>query len=329
MIVVLGNTNDDEGNLSVIAINRCDKAIELWRQDTTKHIITTGAFGAHFNNTTISHSAYLKQYLIDKGVTLDRILPNIVSATTSQDIFGLRKKLLEMKVQSLTIVTSDFHYGRVKFYCDLILHDIKELLHGKKHFEIAAAISTVTKEEKAALIAYEQKRMGEIVADFPKDVYNNATAEHKHYDTVSNWMITGQFTTFALGYKFIKDAFKPGIVAGDWEKLLCVIAVFLAVTLFWLLYNRSSQTARAARKTMRTIETCYTQFGFSLMYSTGTLKDQYFTFKTILRCLYLLICVLLLDELNTNFAVVLAAAAIMYLIISYIRHQQKTSKTNK
>jgi uncharacterized SAM-binding protein YcdF (DUF218 family) len=312
MIVVLGNTNDENGNLSAIAISRCDKAIELWNRDKNQQLITTGTFGSHFNSTTTSHSEYLKQYLVNNGITTHNILPNINSVNTYQDILGLRELLSKKKKQPVTIITSDFHYDRVRFNCNLILHDII-------NYEIIGVPAPVSSEVKAELLEYEKLRMAAI-QKFPTTVYENASAEQKHYDNVSNWMITGELTTFALGYKFITDTFKTGVLFEWWQKLFFVLIVFLGVTLFWMLYIRAAQTARTARQTLRNIERCYSQFGFSLFYATGRLKNYFFTFKRILECIYLAITVLLVYQINAISAGILAACIILYLVVKYIIH---------
>ena len=297
MIVILGNTNDEQGRLSAIAVSRCKKAIAIWHEDSGQEIITTGTFGGHFNITQTSHSDLLKAYLLQEGVSADKILENINSSNTFQDIVGLREILGKKKPAQVNIVTSDFHYGRVKFYCDLILHDLEKLLPENFYFKIIATPLPDVVTNRAELEAQEQDSMANIMK-FPSEVYQNAASEQKHYDTVSNWMITGQLAAFSLGFKYISDKFTNTAYTFDTEKIIAVLGVFFVITVFWALYNRAANNARTARLTLRNIERCYRQFGFSLFYATSGLKDKHFTFKRILEYLYVIISAVLLSQLT-------------------------------
>ncbi|MBK0377900.1 YdcF family protein [Mucilaginibacter segetis] len=333
MIVILGNTNDDKGLLSLIAKSRCDTAIALWNIDKTREIVTTGTFGGHFNSTLTKHSEHLKKYLNDNGIPVKNTRISVNSSNTFQDIAGLRDIIRQHRPALIDIITSDFHYGRVKFYCDLILFDKEEIFPYLKEFNIISTTAPVSAAEKKALVDHEKSRMAEIM-DFPTEAYTNASAEQKHYDTVSIAMITGQFTAFALGFKFIRETFSQSAVH-QWhsvpffqkifnlnlfydktifDKLFYIVPLILLLTLFWELYKRAAATARSARRTLRNIERCYSQFGFSLYYSSGHLKDRFFTFKRMLECVYVLMCIMLISEAGL---VLSAISFIMYMLFMF------------
>ena len=63
VIIVLGAPNDSEGNLSAIAIERCQQALIEYAQNPGAKILPTGGWGEHFNTTDKPHSHYLRQYL--------------------------------------------------------------------------------------------------------------------------------------------------------------------------------------------------------------------------------------------------------------------------
>ncbi len=318
MIVILGNTNDEHGSLSAIAISRCQKAVAIWNEDENQEIITTGTFGGHFNTTQTSHSDLLKAYLLQQGVPADRILKNINSANTFQDIVGLREVLSKKNPAHVNIITSDFHYGRVKFYCDLILHDLERLLPENYTFIITATPLPDIVTNRGELEAAERGNMAHI-SKFPSEVYENASSEQKHYDTVSNWMITGQLAAFSLGFKYITDNFTTTTYNFTSEKIIAVLGVFFVITIFWALYNRAANNARTARLTLRNIERCYRQFGFSLFYAASNLKDKHFTFKRILEYLYLILSAVLLFQVTIY-------APIAFLIIYILIFLKKTNR---
>jgi len=114
-IVVLGSPNDSEGNLSIIAIERCQQALTEYSQNPDAYILPTGGWGEHFNTTDKPHGHYLRQYLTAHGVPERRILECAESKNTVQDA-ALAKPIVERhRITELIIVTSDFHVPRAQF----------------------------------------------------------------------------------------------------------------------------------------------------------------------------------------------------------------------
>jgi uncharacterized SAM-binding protein YcdF (DUF218 family) len=54
LIVLFGNENDEDGNLSAIALERCTRAAQLAKQYPEGFILPTGAFG-DFNRSAWPH----------------------------------------------------------------------------------------------------------------------------------------------------------------------------------------------------------------------------------------------------------------------------------
>lgn len=73
IIIVLGSPNDIKGNLSSIAIERCNKAYEEYTQHNDYMILLTGGYGEHFNKTDKPHAFYSSQYLTGKGIPKDKL----------------------------------------------------------------------------------------------------------------------------------------------------------------------------------------------------------------------------------------------------------------
>jgi len=114
-IVVLGSPNDSEGNLSTIAIERCQQALTEYAQNPGAKILPTGGWGEQFNTTNKPHGHYLRQYLTAHGVPEGDILECAESANTIQDAQLARPIVERHGITDLIVVTSDFHVPRAQF----------------------------------------------------------------------------------------------------------------------------------------------------------------------------------------------------------------------
>ncbi|MDD4872744.1 MAG: YdcF family protein [Kiritimatiellae bacterium] len=124
-IVVLGSPNDSGGNLSTIAIERCQQALTEYSRHPDACIIPTGGWGDHFNTTDKPHGHYIRQYLIAHGVPERQILECAESTNTIQDA-ALVKPIVERHgITSLIVVTSDFHVPRAQFLFQREFPDIR------------------------------------------------------------------------------------------------------------------------------------------------------------------------------------------------------------
>lgn len=114
VIVLLGASNDQEGNLSDIAKERALKARDLFLKEKDVVILITGGFGSHFNTTTHSHASYLKQYLLQQGIPETYFLGFALSGHTVEDAVMAKKIIDTHLIRSIVVVTSDFHTMRVR-----------------------------------------------------------------------------------------------------------------------------------------------------------------------------------------------------------------------
>ena len=112
IIVVLGSPNSDSGELSEIAINRLDRAVNFFMINKNYKILCTGGFGQHFNTTSLPHAKYAADYLQRKGVPEDDILEYIISSNTFEDVLKAKPVVERIDPQNLVIITSDFHMER-------------------------------------------------------------------------------------------------------------------------------------------------------------------------------------------------------------------------
>jgi uncharacterized SAM-binding protein YcdF (DUF218 family) len=122
-IILLGSPNSPKGRLSKIAIGRAKKCLEIFNPDLDM-ILCTGGFGVHFNTSDKPHAAYLKRYLVRKGIAENAFLPFANSSNTVQDATKSKEILLEFGATKATIITTEYHLRRVQLIFDEILAKI-------------------------------------------------------------------------------------------------------------------------------------------------------------------------------------------------------------
>ncbi|MBE2215886.1 MAG: YdcF family protein [Opitutaceae bacterium] len=115
LIIVLGSPNDDQGRLHSVAIERCEAALRLHRDNAESELLLTGGFGAHFNTTDKPHAHYLREWLLAHGVVPDAVLPFAESRNTLEDASLSKPIALASGARLAVVVTSDYHLDRARF----------------------------------------------------------------------------------------------------------------------------------------------------------------------------------------------------------------------
>lgn len=115
LIIVLGSPNDEHGTLHSVAIERCQAALRLHRDNAESELLVTGGFGAHFNTTDKPHAHYLKEWLLAHGVEPQAFLPFAESRNTLEDASLSKPVALASGARLAVIVTSDYHLERARF----------------------------------------------------------------------------------------------------------------------------------------------------------------------------------------------------------------------
>src|SRR2546430_6528702 len=118
LIVILGSPNNDAGDLSSIARERCLLAVDLHRQHPTYAILPTGGFGPHFNRTQRPHGAYIREHLIHLGVPAEIILDPVQSSNTIEDAVMVAPLFTVLMPHDTIVVTSEYHEARARFLFD-------------------------------------------------------------------------------------------------------------------------------------------------------------------------------------------------------------------
>ena len=147
VIIVLGAPNDDQGNLSDIALSRCQTALRAYRTSPQSKLLLTGSFGAHFNQTDTPHAVYCQRYLISQGVPETAFADIALSRFTFEDAI-LAKPIIEQHgFNTITLVTSEFHMPRAKLIFSALFADIS--------IDYCAADSKLSSEKRQQLENHE------------------------------------------------------------------------------------------------------------------------------------------------------------------------------
>jgi len=115
LLIVLGSPNDEHGQLHSVAIERCQAALSLHRDNSESEFLLTGGFGAHFNTTDKPHAYYLKAWLVAHGVGPDAFLPFAESRNTLEDASLSKPIALASGARLAVVITSDYHLERARF----------------------------------------------------------------------------------------------------------------------------------------------------------------------------------------------------------------------
>lgn len=107
-IVVLGAQVKADGELSVQLQQRLDAAYDAWEKAPCL-VVTCGAQG---ENEPAPEGQVMREYLIDRGIPAEQVLAETTSYNTRQNIENAAALLQDYPVESVLIVTSDYHLPR-------------------------------------------------------------------------------------------------------------------------------------------------------------------------------------------------------------------------
>jgi uncharacterized SAM-binding protein YcdF (DUF218 family) len=115
LIIILGSPNSEVGELSSVAKERCERALAEYAKRPGCRLLLTGGYGAHFNTTAEPHAAYLKRYLVSRGIPTQEILELVESTNTLEDALISKPIVLKYRVPEIVIITSDYHVDRARY----------------------------------------------------------------------------------------------------------------------------------------------------------------------------------------------------------------------
>ncbi len=289
LILLFGHKNFSQGQLSEVAISRCNVAIDLLAQHSNAIVLPTGAFGEHFNRTDRVHSSYLRNYLTNHGVEEGRVLLGTDSSNTLEDCLCARKLVLDNSYSSVIAVTSEYHSPRVRYIFDRIFRGIE--------FSIREAntppefIDNEKRKEKASFDRLKRNWVTPPLykkdAPFPDTVYEATANDQRHYDTISLGAVTGAIVLSGIVLQTLMTA------TGTLPKAAIFCAVALIDFCLLVIYERCSATARTARRSMRLTEIGFDVRGFSANYDPVQLFKRLPSIQTAVRYLFVIVIAVL------------------------------------
>jgi len=114
MIAVLGSPNSEDGELYSVGKERCALALAEYGRCPGWKLLLTGGYGAHFNITEQPHAAYVKEYLLKRGVPSQAIVELAESTNTLEDAALSKSIVLKYGAPEIVVVTSDYHLDRAR-----------------------------------------------------------------------------------------------------------------------------------------------------------------------------------------------------------------------
>ncbi len=156
VIVILGGSNDSDGALSQMSLDRCQQAVSLHTAHPKLRLVTTGGWGEHFNQTATAHGELVKRELIRQGISEKLFLPVPHSAYTEADAIETSKVIRHESIRQILLVTSDFHMDRALYYFRRVFATMTITPYPAK--------STLPSEELEARILHERNRLDAIQA---------------------------------------------------------------------------------------------------------------------------------------------------------------------
>lgn len=158
VIVLLGSPNSDQGRLYSVAVERCKRALDAYRDRTGSKILPTGGFGAHFNTTDRPHACYLKAWLLAHGVPEQDVLPFAESRNTIEDATLSYRIVRRHGAHRAIIVTSDYHAARARYVFEHVYRDIA------LEFAVCVTDTEHCELDLAALRAHEREALARLEA---------------------------------------------------------------------------------------------------------------------------------------------------------------------
>lgn len=154
LLTILGSANSKDGIIPPFGLERVRVAVGEMERDEDFKVIPSGGFG-YFNESDVPHYELVVAELRRLGISEDRILPGILAKHTVDEAVMLKAYLEGMKVDSLTVITSQFHRVRsLAIFAD-IMPEIR--------FNIIGTDNMMSEGELEPYLEKEVLRLGDLV----------------------------------------------------------------------------------------------------------------------------------------------------------------------
>ena len=160
LIIVLGSPNDECGRISEVGQGRLLTAINEFalRQNSGWKILLTGGYGQHFNATSRPHAYYARKFLIERGISADKIVDFAESRDTVDDAIQAAPIVARLGADELLVVTSDFHRERVSYIFKRVFPE------QRISFSVSNYLAACDPGTAAELIAHEERELASLRA---------------------------------------------------------------------------------------------------------------------------------------------------------------------
>ncbi len=154
VIILLGAPNDDSKQLSSLAVERCEQAVNEYWAEPGYAVLPTGGFGEHFNRTDRPHAFYTRRWLLGRGVPEGDILAPVLSADTREDARLSKPVVVSCGVRNVVVVTSDFHVARARLIFEA------EFAGFQLRFSVSKTV--LSRQELVGLLEHERNALARI-----------------------------------------------------------------------------------------------------------------------------------------------------------------------
>jgi hypothetical protein len=117
-ILLLGDGNDRDGQLTPVATQRCRLALDLCYANPNSRVLLTGGHGL-FNAAPLPHAHYLRQYLFDHELPDYQVFDELILSSSTKEAVSMSARLIENNnIKSIFVVTSDFNIERARYFLE-------------------------------------------------------------------------------------------------------------------------------------------------------------------------------------------------------------------
>lgn len=129
VIVLLGERNESNGELSSIALERARACFDLYSSRPTLKVIVTGGYGNLGSPDFRPHAYDLIEFLSEIGMPKEAFLEPALGRNTLENALLARDIVGNFDTDLLYIVTSDFHRRRAQYIFEQLFENFQIKFH--------------------------------------------------------------------------------------------------------------------------------------------------------------------------------------------------------
>lgn len=129
VIVLLGERNESNGELSSIALERARACFDLFTSRANLKILVTGGYGNLASAEFRPHAYFLMDFLAELGVPKDAFLDPALGRNTFENALLARDIVGAYDTDLLYLVTSDFHRRRAQYIFEQLFENFQIKVH--------------------------------------------------------------------------------------------------------------------------------------------------------------------------------------------------------